>query len=72
MYKILILRRAGIETYWSMYQEASTPDPMVKEDYVTDDLTELEEKIKDLLLTIPKNNIKPITDMEFLIEVIVN
>jgi len=73
MYKILLLRRANtVDPLWSTYKVPEMIDEVkVMVDFQTDDMEVLETKIEELLETIPKNQIKPIQDMEFLIEVIV-
>ena len=76
MYKILLLQRGGANPLWATYKVLKPIDeenPEVEEliDYETNDISELENKIAELLSTIPKSNIKPIQDLEFMIDIIV-
>lgn len=68
MYKILLLKRAS-DQIWIYYKTTDESGESI--DFQTDNITELEDKIKELLLTIPKNQIKPIQDMQFVLDVII-
>ena len=74
MYKILLLRRASApDPLWITYKiETETDGVKEKVDFETDNMETLESKIKELLTTIPKNQIKPIQDLEFVVDVVVN
>jgi len=74
MYKILLLKRATApDPLWITYKvETETDGVKEKVDFETDDMTVLESTIKELLTTIPKNQIKPIQDLEFVVDVVVN
>jgi len=74
MYKILLLKRATTpDPLWITYKiETETDGVKEKVDFETDNMETLESKIKELLTTIPKNQIKPIQDLEFVVDVVVN
>jgi len=71
MFKIAIIRRAGIDPLFRIYQEADSETGEMVE-WSTDIETELEDKIVELLQTIPANQIKPIKDISYVLEVILN
>ena len=70
MFKILLLRRSSAPDTLYSFATDTENDPPEKVVFETDDEDELVKKMQELLETIPRNQIKPIRDIDWEIDIL--